>query len=245
MKTSDSIRSTPERRSSLTVCTYNVHNWTGADGRHDPGRILRIMAAMNADIIAAQEVSLSAEPRGFGERHIEAATGMKTITGPTLVKRRNHYGNLILSSLQPTEVRRLDLSVAAREPRGALDVTWIIDGVKVRAIAAHLGLQGGERRNQVEALLHAAEHEREGIVILLGDFNVWFPRSRLLRRIEDAFGPSPALRTYPSFCPLLRLDRVWVKPHSALRSIEVIRTSEAAAASDHLPVRARIALTRS
>jgi endonuclease/exonuclease/phosphatase family metal-dependent hydrolase len=56
------------------------------------------------------------------------------------------------------------------------------------------------------------------------------------------FGRSPAERSFPSRWPLVALDRVWVRPRHALLALKAHRTPLAVAASDHLPVKAIIAL---
>ena len=48
--------------------------------------------------------------------------------------------------------------------------------------------------------------------IMIGDFNEWVPVRNLLCRVHNFFGKSPALRTFPSFMPVLPLDRIWVRP---------------------------------
>jgi endonuclease/exonuclease/phosphatase family metal-dependent hydrolase len=55
-------------------------------------------------------------------------------------------------------------------------------------------------------------------------------------------GHSPSERSFPSRWPLFALDRVWVRPRDALVSFAAHRSALAARASDHLPVKAAIAL---
>src|SRR2546423_1878025 len=40
----------------LRVATYNIHRCIGTDGRHDPGRIARVLNEIHADVIGLQEV---------------------------------------------------------------------------------------------------------------------------------------------------------------------------------------------
>ena len=44
--------------SSIKVATYNVHRWTGLNGRRapDPARAGFVISELNADVIALQEV---------------------------------------------------------------------------------------------------------------------------------------------------------------------------------------------
>ena len=70
----------------------------------------------------------------------------------------------------------------------------------------------------------------------MGDFNEWLPGNRNLRRVHRQFGQTPAPRTYPSWWPVLALDRIWVAPRAALRALWVHSEPAARVASDHLPV---------
>ena len=40
------------------VASYNIHRAIGRDGVYEPGRILRVLSEMNADVVALQEVDL-------------------------------------------------------------------------------------------------------------------------------------------------------------------------------------------
>jgi endonuclease/exonuclease/phosphatase family metal-dependent hydrolase len=82
-------------------------------------------------------------------------------------------------------------------------------------------------------------HER---VVVLGDINEWLPLGRPLRWMHALLGHSPSERSFPSRWPLFALDRVWVRPRDALVSFAAHRSALAARASDHLPVKAAIAL---
>jgi endonuclease/exonuclease/phosphatase family metal-dependent hydrolase len=79
-------------------------------------------------------------------------------------------------------------------------------------------------------------------VIVLGDINEWLPLGRPLRWMNALFGRSPVERSFPSRWPLLALDRVWVRPRHALVALKAHRTALAQRASDHLPVKAIVAI---
>jgi endonuclease/exonuclease/phosphatase family metal-dependent hydrolase len=55
-------------------------------------------------------------------------------------------------------------------------------------------------------------------------------------------GRAPAPRTFPSWCPLLPLDRIYATAPALLREFRVHRSPLARLASDHLPLCARLAL---
>jgi endonuclease/exonuclease/phosphatase family metal-dependent hydrolase len=171
------------------------------------------------------------------------ASGFHPIPGPTILRHDGHYGNALLTGRRAKQIRRIDLSHPGREPRGAIDVDLDIDGASVRVIVTHLGLRPRERRFQVKRLLDALTLEGGRLTVVMGDINEWLPGSRPLRWLHGRLGRAPAVRTFPSFLPLLALDRIWVWPRKALRAIGVHGTPAARIASDHLPVLASIDLT--
>src|SRR5690606_35920634 len=83
---------------------------------------------------------------------------------------------------------------------------------------------------------------RADFLIVLGDMNDWWPWSRLLLRIAETVGAAPRLPTFPSPLPVFALDRMWVRPASALLSLQARSGWRARMASDHLPLHADIAL---
>jgi endonuclease/exonuclease/phosphatase family metal-dependent hydrolase len=228
----------------FSVATYNVHQWIGSDGRHDQPRTLKIVQELQADIVALQEVTYpGSESWEAGEARLSEATGMHAVSGPTLLRKNRHFGNVVLTSYPVLRVDRRDLAFSRREPRGALDLDIDIgSGTVVRVIATHLGQREAERRSQVGKLLDLVESTNHSPVIMLGDFNLWYPRSGALARIHKKMGYAAPLRTYPSRYPLLSLDRIWVSPRTSLNSLRVYSTPVARCASDHLPLVATVEL---
>jgi len=224
-----------------TLATYNVHGCIGADGREDRARTLRVLHALDADVIALQELRW----RPWEALHVldefASRMGYAPLAGPTLLRPDGHYGNALLTRLPVAEVRPVDLSVPGREPRGALAAVLRSAGGPLTVIATHLGLAPGERRRQMQRLLALVRRSAQPVV-LLGDLNEWFLWGRPLRWLRRHFGRTPAPATYPARWPLLALDRVWVEPAGLIERIEVHRAAPAQEASDHLPLRATLAL---
>ena len=128
------------------------------------------------------------------------------------------------------------------ERRGALDVELMVGGRILRVFVCHLGLGLWERHFQVQRLLRALDNDRSSLILMMGDFNLWsslFPR---LRRLHRRLGHVPLVTTYPSFFPLLPLDRIWMQPAGSLLSVAPHRTALTRSASDHLPLVATIRL---
>jgi len=233
----------PERVCELRIATYNIHGglpaWTAQSKRQLVGRIARVIEELDADIVALQEVPLGGSEAPDVLSQLRELSGMFAVEGPTLDTAKRRYGNAVLSRLPVRMARTLDLSFHRREPRGALDADIECAGGLIRVVATHLGLSATERSAQVRTLLTAFDNS-ELPVILLGDINEWFVRGRALRALLSHFRPAPAPRTFPTFCPIFALDRIWMHPGEYMVDVAVHRSEMARQASDHYPLVARI-----
>jgi len=223
----------------LRLATYNIHGAIGGDRRFDPDRIAQVLNEIDADAVALQEVESGQDARDMLQ-HLAEATGQRAIAGPTMLKGKGTYGNALLTRCAIADVQRVDLSVAGREPRGALDVRLECRGNELRVLATHLGLGPAERRDQIRTLLVRLREDDPILTVLLGDLNEWFLWGRPLRWLHRHFRPTPAVATFPSRRPLFALDRLWVKPRERLRHLYVHCSPLARRASDHLPLVAEI-----
>jgi endonuclease/exonuclease/phosphatase family metal-dependent hydrolase len=230
----------------LTLASYNIHSGIGTDGRFDLARVGQVLAEIQADVIALQEVG---DFRGVTSRedhpdHLAQLLGMHMAYGPNVVQNGRRYGNAILSRLPILKSKNYDLSVSGKEPRGALrcDIQ-LIGGRILHVFCVHLGLSVSERRRQ-EALLLSSDILRDAVrpdpVIVCGDFNYWRggPVPGLMRKaIHDVahllHQPS---RTYHSRFPFIRLDRMYVDSNVKPLDLHAHRTGLSKIASDHLPL---------
>jgi endonuclease/exonuclease/phosphatase family metal-dependent hydrolase len=227
---------------TLTVATYNVHRCVGNDGQRDVARTLGVLRELDADVIALQELEWEAHAARSLLSLLANALGSEGVPGPTLLHRDGHYGNAVLTRLPLHSVRRIDLTVPGREPRGALDVTLDAFEDGLRVIATHLGLAPMERRRQMRQLLSLMPPEAvRRPVILLGDLNEWLLWGGPLRWLRARFGRSPAPATFPARHPVLALDRIWVTPERLRRSLAAHASPRSREASDHLPLRMTLA----
>jgi endonuclease/exonuclease/phosphatase family metal-dependent hydrolase len=240
VRTAD-LAASPAEPARVVVASYNIHKCVGVDRRRDPRRTASVIEALGADVIALQEVDswpgAGAEPAQM--EFLAHIVGLEAISGPTIERVDGHYGNALLTRLPVREVRKLDLTVYRREPRGALDVDLDVHGTPLRVIATHLGLLPSERRHQVQRILEVVSHS-ERVTVLLGDINEWFVAGRPLRWLHQRFGRGAGGRTYPSWLPVFKLDRIWVHPQESLGRFRVHAGKTTRRASDHLPVTAEI-----
>jgi len=231
---------------SMTLASYNIHRCIGSDGRYDPSRVRDVLRELDADVIALQEVEVFRNDPGILD-FLCADSAWRPVHGITLSRASGDYGNAVLCRLPIETVRRQDLSFRQREPRGALHVRCGLAGTAVHVVATHFGLRPVERRTQAQALageLDAIENagDAPSVTVLMGDFNEWFLWGLALRRLGGRFLAAPAPRTFPARWPLFALDRIWVTPGVRAFALEAVRTPLTRAASDHLPLRARLRL---
>lgn len=225
---------------ALTLATYNIHSCIGVDGRFDPDRIVRVLKQLDADIVALQEVEHHQHDNLDLLDYIAAGTGMNAIAGPTLVRNAVNYGNAVLTRIPVGKSAKIDLSMAGREPRGALDIVFDYRGKALRVVATHLGLRPWERREQARQLIRVLSSGSSDWSVLMGDLNEWFLWGRTLRALRKRFRRTPDRATYPARWPMFALDHIWVSPTVPRIRLEVHVTGLSRVASDHLPLKATI-----
>jgi endonuclease/exonuclease/phosphatase family metal-dependent hydrolase len=227
----------------ISVATYNVHRWTGINGRSkpDPSRAGVVISELRADVIALQEVLRPYQ----GEDPLEAiadALGLHVAFASTRLHRRGELGNAILSRWPMAGVSVVDLSFSRMERRLAMAAQFQFEAGVLDVVATHLALGDRTRHRQVRSLL---DHPRfqGGPTLLLGDMNAW-RQCKATRVLEDELHHNLAWPpSFPSTRPVLSLDRIYS------RGVEVLeigshRSAAARNASDHLPVVARIELPK-
>jgi len=231
----------------LRIATYNIHRSRGMDRRTRPERIAAVLATIDPDIVALQEVI---GPGLSGPGHAEllgAALGMGWVMAPTRELRRHQFGNAILSRFPIRDHARLDLSWKTCEPRNSQRVSIDLgDAGTLQVYNAHLGTALLERRYQAPRL-ESWIHDRRVAdpKIVLGDFNEWsrgLVADVLAVRLKsiDLYPHLRRRRTYPGFFPVLHLDHIYFTGNIEVRKIELPRTRMAKVASDHLPLIADI-----
>ncbi len=241
--------SRPSRRSkmgnSIRVASYNVHRWAGVNGRGKPdfNRAAEVIADLNADLIALQEV-LRPFDGGNALEDLAQDLGLHLAFAANRVHKRGELGNAILSRFPITSISVLDLLSSRIERRCALAAGFDTGSGVLGVVATHLSLVDRIRHRQVEMLL---EHPQwnAGPAVLVGDMNAW-RECKASQSLEDTLHRHnnvdwPA--TFPSSRPILALDRIYAGGAKVV-SVKVHTSPAARRASDHLPVIARIRIDR-
>jgi endonuclease/exonuclease/phosphatase family metal-dependent hydrolase len=224
---------------ALRVASYNVHGCRGSDGRRDVGRIVRVLREIDADVIGLQEVE-SRHGRSDIDQAEEfaAALAMTCVEGPLLHHvQRGWYGNALLTRLEVSAIRRVLFDSHGGEARGAIVCDLRArDGACWRVMTTHLDLHSRHRRRQFETLLDQLVPTTRPPTVLMGDFNEWWPWSRTLAALRRHAELPPAPRTFPSWLPVLPLDRIALSGCRLAGAIRAHVTPLTRRASDHLPI---------
>ncbi|MBV1903209.1 MAG: endonuclease/exonuclease/phosphatase family protein [Marinosulfonomonas sp.] len=219
---------------TLRLASYNIHKCVGLDRRRKPGRIVDVLNAIGADVIALQEADrrLGDRPAALPAAMIEAETDFRPVLSPGAhAASLGWHGNAILVRKGTATENISEITLPGTEPRGALSVA--ING-RLRIIATHLGLRRSDRRQQLDHIL-ANLAGGTGDTVILGDFNEWSQR-RGLEPLADDFAVHSPGRSFHAARPMAALDRIALSRQLALRDGGVIQTKRARVASDHLPV---------
>lgn len=183
---------------------------------------------------------------------IARLVGMTALFYPLLRMTDEDYGIAVLSRYPMRLIHAANLPTLAKRPllerRGAIGVAVDVDGVEVRVVNTHLGLNRSERWEQVQALLgpHWAR-AFEPPTVLCGDLNAG-PSQRTYRRVSEALADVQVRsergtrNTWPSFFPLARIDHIFVPPDCPVHRVEVPRWRQVRVNSDHLPIVADIGI---
>jgi endonuclease/exonuclease/phosphatase family metal-dependent hydrolase len=243
----------PDR--TLTVVTYNIHHAQGADGVLELDRVAGVLRDSGAAVIALQEVDKHYGDRSenadqasmLGQKlHMQVAFGANLDLDPAKPgDPRRQYGTAILSKYP---IRWSGNTLLPKFPngeqRGLLQAIVLVRGVPVRVMNTHLQHNNTpERLAQIEAIKKLTGNA-PGPTVLMGDMNAppeSIEYAQLTEKFRDVWplvGDGPGF-TFDSDNPLGRIDFVLTFGQVTPKAAEVLQTL----ASDHLPVRAVLALS--
>lgn len=233
------------------ILTYNVHRCVGVDRKLDVGRVAAVIAELEPDIVALQELDVGrARTGGVDQAHeIARRLEMAVHFHPAMRVEEEQYGDAILTAYPERLIHADKLPGYGRiqglEPRGALWVCVEIDGRHVQVINTHLGLVPREQQLQAAAIAGPrwlGHPDCSGPTILLGDFNAGQTsivyrtlthKLKAARLLAPRRAPSP---TFPSRLPVLRIDHLFVSDHIRVKNVFAAQAPLCRTASDHLPL---------
>ena len=234
----------PSHSKLLTIATYNIHSCVGLDGQFSPRRVAEVVRALDADIVALQEVGWHLRGRpGFDQfQFLREHTGYDVYEGVTKDGADCHFGNALLTRLPVPRISRLNLTLPYHTRRGAIDADVEVDGRVVRVLNAHLGLSPWERRVQVKQLIAAARHGLSRPTLLMGDLNDWRLDSASVRRLRAVLPHVVAAPTFHTRLPMVSFDRIYLSAEIAVNEGSAFETPLTRVASDHLPLTASVSV---
>ena len=219
---------------SVRVMTWNIHGAFGRNRRFDLDRVVALIRRAAPDIVALQEVDSRRAKDGsdtFG--FLQDALGSHGVGAKSVVTKDGAYGQMLISRWPMRDTEIYDISYGEFEPRRAIGTCIETALGPLRVVATHLGLSVRERRSQARKLL-ALAGEAASTVVVMGDFNDWFWPGSVRSVLRAELPGRSRYRTFPSICPMFRLDRIYCRPREAL--IRAWSDRAARHLSDHLPV---------
>lgn len=238
----------------LRLATWNIHSGIGGDGYHDMGRIVSVLAEIDADVVGLQEVGWHRPTHHRIDQfaYLREHTNYTVVEGLVRDPLRAQFGNALLTRLPLEKTQWVDLKIRGHVPRAALVGEVQAEALRLQMTVLHLGLTVWERERQVRRLMETLSREdvrqqggpREEAPaedaappsVLLGDFNMLRRRTRASAILAQRFPTCVRMPTYPARRPQLSLDRIYLSPHWEVTDARVLGDGAALQASDHLPL---------
>lgn len=237
----------------IRILSYNIHKGFNIS---NTGFILeQIRSAMrevNADVLFLQEVlgdhshsrcTIPDWATAIQFEYLADTVWPHFAYGKNAIYSEGHHGNAILSKFPIIDWSNQVISTNRFEQRGLLKARVLIPQLEKEIILAntHLDLTQGGRDQQAKKIIADLKNDSETPWVLLGDFNDWnkkiSPRIEKELNVKEAFkslhGKYPA--TFPSFLPMLSLDRVFLNKMTPIQAI-TLKDGHWKKLSDHLPL---------
>lgn len=245
----------------LHVVSYNIHKgFSTSNRRFILQRIRDSVQTLHPHLILLQEVlgehrvhqrKVDGWPEQPQFDYLAHQIWPHVAYGKNAIYGAGHHGNAILSKYPFRFVENIDVSTNKLEKRGLLHAVIELPGQHrpVHAICVHLGLFESERQLQIKRLCARIEsHVPHGDPLIIGgDFNDWALKGTLSLQkkleVREAFYELSGTyaKTFPSWMPSLRLDRIYFRGLS-LHSSRVLKEKPWNELSDHAALYAELSI---
>jgi endonuclease/exonuclease/phosphatase family metal-dependent hydrolase/8-oxo-dGTP pyrophosphatase MutT (NUDIX family) len=237
----------------IRLASYNIHK---AQMRQASLRLRSVLeevvhgvAALEADLVCLQEVQGRHDrwPLRQGQHERFEQLGYTTAYAPAAAYLHGHHGNALLSRHPIVYSESRDVSDHALEKRSVLHAVVQLPAQPLHVFVVHFGLLSAGRHRQV---VHLVDWIRAAVapgspVVVAGDFNDWQLRLGAAHFADLGLSEvmpesrSRPLRTYPSWAPVLSLDRMFQRGFVA-KTLRRPRGPRWARLSDHMPLLAEL-----
>lgn len=222
---------------SFKILSYNIHKgFNLSNSQYTLDLIKEGLKESEADLLCLQEVcgpNTHPQKEKIHPLHTQfefLADGVWShyAYGKNAVYKRGDHGNAILSKYPIVAWHNLDLSTNRLEHRGLLHATIEMpQGKTLHVMTAHLDLREKGRIKQIYRICEYIKHSvgLKDKILLSGDFNDWRQNlSRILKeevQLDEVFLKQyhAHARTFPSFAPILRLDRIYYRNFNPLKAL--------------------------
>ncbi|MBN8555723.1 MAG: endonuclease/exonuclease/phosphatase family protein [Deltaproteobacteria bacterium] len=247
------------QRSPLRVLNLNMHKgFSSFNRRFVLNEMREAIRSSEADLVFLQEVIGEHKSHQKNHKNWPVQTQYEFLAdsiwhhhayGQNAVYLDGHHGNALLSKFPITFWKNIDISCHAFESRGFLHCVIEIPETReeIHCLCTHLGLFDYHRKKQYQMMSSYIQKNipEDAAIVLAGDFNDWLLSSRsrfaqplgLLEVFESVGSELP--RSFPSWLPLLKLDRIFCRGFKVL-SAQTLSGKIWAELSDHKALLAEI-----
>ena len=216
---------------TIRIATFNIHKGvTHFNARFSLHSQRELLRKLHVDLVFLQEVQdvhstnskrHVAWPTAGQVEFLADAVWPEFAYGKNSVYPAGHHGNALLSKFPIINTKNTNISAHASEQRGMLhsEIKHPNWDVPLHAICVHLGLFAHWRHQQLEKVAEYIEQQvpMHSPLIIAGDFDDWSSRagrafaSRLHLHEVFEHHAGQSARSFPSWLPILRLDRIYVR----------------------------------
>jgi endonuclease/exonuclease/phosphatase family metal-dependent hydrolase len=249
------------RKKHLRILSYNIHKgFSSGNRRFVLEKIRNAIRGVHADLVFLQEVLGEHEVHKKNQKNWPDAPQFEYLAdeiwphfayGKNAIYSAGHHGNAILSKHPIVFSENIDVSTNRLERRGLLHAKIQLEETEtpIHAICVHLGLRETDRGTQIKKLCARIDSHvpHQDPLVIAGDFNDW--RSKASDQLSQGLEAKEAFhelhgahaRTFPSWLPALRLDRVYYRGLEA-KNAESLKGAPWNELSDHAALYVEMAL---